>query len=87
MKPYYREITLAQPVNGALTNATYGNGILVLAMPKLDQGQPGAKVEFRLQAIGATIYGERVGHSGSIITPTTTWEHQRTHDAEGPRHA
>ena len=84
--PYYRELTLSQPVNGALTNATYGNGVLVLAMPKLDQDQPEAKVEFRLQAIGETIHGERVGHSGSMIAPTTTQEHQRKHDAESPRH-
>jgi HSP20 family protein len=33
--PYYREVTLPQPVHGDLTNATYGNGVLVLSMPKL----------------------------------------------------
>ena len=32
--PYYREISLQQAVNGPLTNATYGNGVLVLSMPK-----------------------------------------------------
>jgi Hsp20/alpha crystallin family len=33
MGPYYREVVLPQPVDGALTNATYGNGVLVLSMP------------------------------------------------------
>lgn len=42
MGPYYREITLPQPVNGVLTNATYGNGVLVLSMPTLEPGQQGA---------------------------------------------
>jgi HSP20 family protein len=36
--PYYRELVLPQPVNGVLTNATYGNGVLVLALPKLAHG-------------------------------------------------
>ena len=42
MGPYYRDITLPQPVNGVLTNATYGNGVLVLSMPTLAPGQQGA---------------------------------------------
>jgi len=29
--PYFREVSLDQPVNGAMTNATYGNGVLVLS--------------------------------------------------------
>lgn len=84
--PYYREVRLPQPVNGVLANATYGNGVLVLALPKMEPGQPEVTAEFRLQAIGATIHGERVGHSGSMIAPTTTQEHQQKHDAEDPRH-
>ncbi len=83
--PYYREVILPQPVNGALANATYGNGVLVLALPKLTQGQPEVESEFRLQAIGATPHGERVGHSGSTLSPTTTQEHQQKHNAEGPQ--
>jgi HSP20 family protein len=80
--PYHREVILPQPVNGALANATYGNGVLVLALPKLEHGQPGAEAEFHLQAVGATIHGERVGHSGSTIAPTTTADHQQKHRAE-----
>src|SRR5262245_5420155 len=32
--PYHREIILPQPVNASLTTATYGNGVVVLSMPK-----------------------------------------------------
>lgn len=81
--PYYREVLLPQLVNGALTNATYGNGVLVLVMPKVESLQP--ETTFQLQAVGAPVHGERVGHNGSMITPITTEEHQRKHEAEGPR--
>jgi HSP20 family protein len=74
--PYYREVTLPQPVDGSLTNATYGNGVLVLVMPKRDHRKPTIPAEFQLQAI-ESIRGERIGHSGSAIRPTTTEEHRR----------
>jgi HSP20 family protein len=66
--PYYREVSLPQPVNGALTNATYGNGVVILAMPKAAAGQKGVEAEIKLQSIAPT-RGERVGHSGSDIHP------------------
>jgi HSP20 family protein len=67
--PYYREVVLSQPVDGALTNATYGNGVLVLSMPMLNPGEQGGYTEFRLEADkGAR--GQRVGHTGSDIQPT-----------------
>ena len=81
--PYDREVVLPQPVDGALTNATYGNGVLVLVMPKVESVQPEAT--FQLQAVGAPVHGERVGHSGSTITPITTEEHQHKHEAESRR--
>ncbi len=75
--PYYREVILPQLVNGELTNATYGNGVLVLSMPKLAPGAQGSNTEFRLQAITDT-RGQRVGHTGAHIQPTTTQDrHQR----------
>ena len=37
--PYYREISLPQPVDGNLTNATYGNGVLLLSMPRAQPNQ------------------------------------------------
>ena len=76
--PYYREVSLPNPVDGSLTNATYGNGVLVLSMPKLKPGQPGVPANFQLQPIEAT-RGERVGHSGKEIHPKTTLEHVKKH--------
>ena len=78
--PYYRDITLPQPVDGTLTNATYGNGVLVLSMPKAKEGRPGSRVDFQLHRVEAT-RGERIGYSGSEIRPTTTLEHVKKHNA------
>lgn len=72
--PYYRELQLPQPVDGARTNATYGNGVLVLAMPKLAPGQRGSDAAFHLEVIEAT-RGERVGHAGRDLHETTTAAH------------
>ncbi len=74
--PYYREITLPQAVNGALANATFGNGVLVLALPKLQPGAQPALAEFQLEVIEAP-RGERVGHAGRDLHPMTTEEHRR----------
>ncbi|HZD40170.1 MAG TPA: Hsp20/alpha crystallin family protein, partial [Terriglobales bacterium] len=62
--PYAREVVLTEPVDGALTNATYGNGVLVLSMPKASKEAPSAKANFQLQPVAAT-RGERVGYTGS----------------------
>ena len=74
--PYYREVTLPEPVNGPLTNATYGNGVLVLAMPVMEQGSRGSYTEFQLKVVEAT-KGQRIGHTGSDVQPTTTEEHRQ----------
>ncbi|HWP58405.1 MAG TPA: Hsp20/alpha crystallin family protein [Candidatus Acidoferrales bacterium] len=76
--PYCREITLPHPVAGTLANATYGNGVLVLSMPKLKPGETPTGADFQLQPIDAT-RGERVGHSGKAIKPKTTAEHAKKH--------
>jgi HSP20 family protein len=78
--PYYRKVSLPQNVNGPLTNATYGNGVLVLSMPKMEGGETGPQVDFQLHPIAAT-RGERIGHIGKEIHPTTTPEHARKHRA------
>lgn len=70
--PYFREIALEQAVDGALTNATYGNGVLVLAMPKAHDAR-GVDAEFTLEPTSAT-RGERVGHTGSAINPVDSSE-------------
>jgi len=74
--PYERQIDLPQPVNGALANATYGNGVLVLALPIMASGQPSIRSEFVLEVIAAT-RGERVGHRGRDLRPTTTQERRQ----------
>jgi HSP20 family protein len=76
--PYTREVTLPQPVNGQLTNATYGNGVLVLAMPKTKAEE--SPTEFHIEVVQATV-GQRIGHSGSDLRPTTTEEHRRRIEA------
>jgi HSP20 family protein len=74
--PYDREVRLPQPVNGQLTNATYGNGLLVLSMPKLAPGESVGAEEFRLEVVEAT-RGERVGHVGRDVRPARSGERRR----------
>ena len=61
--PYFREITLPLPVSGRLANASYGNGVLVLAMPKRKPEDQVEKIEFQLEVVEAT-RGRRIGHVG-----------------------
>jgi HSP20 family protein len=77
--PYYREVVLPQPVDGALTNATYGNGVLVLSIPILGPGEQGGYTEFRLEADKGA-QGQRVGHTGSDIQPATPRKHHQRVD-------
>lgn len=74
--PYRREVTLPDAVSASLTNATYGNGTLVLSMPRATKDRPPARGVIRLQVVEAT-RGEHVGHTGHDIRPTTTAEHRR----------
>ena len=74
--PYVREVSLDQPVNGAMTNATYGNGVLVLSIPKAKNGS-GSNAEFQLKQMEPT-RGERIGYTGSEIRPTGNGETERT---------
>lgn len=72
--PYEREIALPQPVSGRLTNATYGNGVLLLSMPKALEGQAGDHAELRLASIDST-RGEHVGHVGRVVRPSGDRRH------------
>jgi HSP20 family protein len=72
--PYHRELELPEAVDGGLANATYGNGVLVLTLPKADATSQPRRVEFTLQAVRPT-HGEHIGHMGHDIRPTTTREH------------
>ena len=55
-----------------MTNATYGNGVLVLSIPKAKTGK-GSNTEFQLKSVEST-RGERVGYTGSEIRPTSGHE-------------
>jgi len=69
MGPYHQDIILPQCVNGEMTNATYGNGVLVLAMPILRSGTPREKAEIRLDTITGT-RGQHVSHTGGSLPVT-----------------
>ena len=73
---YRREVRLHPPVDSARTNATYGNGVLVLVLPKRRPGTPDEGAEIRLEAVAAA-RGQRVGHSGRDLHATTTHAHRR----------
>jgi HSP20 family protein len=82
--PYERELQLPQPVDGARANATYGNGVLVLALPKLTAGSAPVDAAFRLEVVDAP-RGQRVGHHGHDLSPTTTEAHRRQAEAVAAR--
>ena len=75
--PYFREVSLPQPGDGARTNATYDNGVLVLVMPKQSPRRRTPPGELQLQSIISTC-GEHTAHTGSDIRPTTNDESAST---------
>jgi HSP20 family protein len=76
--PYGREITLPDQIRGDLANATYGNGVLVLSLPTVTEGDESVSASFQLRPVSAT-RGERIGHTGHEIHPVTTDEHLKKH--------
>ena len=79
--PYYRDVELNKPVSGSLTNATFGNGILTLAMPKVRSESDCSAVTFKLESIDSA-RGERIGHKGIGIEAADTSD--RKHPARLP---
>jgi HSP20 family protein len=57
---YYREISLSDAVDGVHANVTYGNGVLVVALPISTQTIPAT---LALDTVGVD-RGEYVGNSG-----------------------
>ena len=57
---YHRELPLPEPVNAELANLTYGNGVLVVALPIAHETRPAV---LGLTATGAA-HGERIGNAG-----------------------
>jgi HSP20 family protein len=57
---YYREIALPNAVDGAHANVTYGNGVVVVALPLSEKT---TIADITVPKVG-TDRGERVGHAG-----------------------
>jgi HSP20 family molecular chaperone IbpA len=72
---YHRELQLPAPVDGTLANITYGNGVLVVALP-ISVRTKSARLTPR--SIGPT-QGERVGNAGHPVRPLTDEQHHAAH--------
>jgi HSP20 family protein len=68
---YRREIKLPNAVDGRLTTATYGNGVLVVALALAEQV---VAAQISLQRTGPG-RGEYVGGAGHPVQPWTTADH------------
>jgi HSP20 family protein len=55
---YHRQLSLGMPVDGPSATVTYGNGVLVVALPLSERTRP---ARLSLRPIGST-RGERVGN-------------------------
>lgn len=62
---FEREIALPGPVDGELANVTYGNGVLVVALPSAPQTRP---AQLTLTALTAT-RGMHAGNMGKPVRP------------------
>lgn len=69
--PYCRELTLPSPVNGAMANVTYRNGILVVVLPLAEALRP---AHLGLEAVGPD-HGERAGNAGHPVRRISEAEH------------
>ena len=75
--PYQRTLSLPTAVDGELADVTYGNGVLVVALPKADATRA---AELTLESVGQA-RGQRVGSHGKSLTPFTTAEHRAARTA------
>jgi HSP20 family protein len=57
---YHRELELPEPVDGSLANVTYGNGVLVVSLPKSAYSTTAI---LRLEKVGID-HGEHIGLAG-----------------------
>jgi HSP20 family protein len=78
---YHREIELPMSVDGKMTNVTYDNGVLVVAMPISEQLH---SATLQLATTGRA-RGMHAGSTGSNIQPTSTAEHLSEQAAERGR--
>jgi HSP20 family protein len=59
---YYRELKLPEHVDGSQANATYGNGVLVVSLPK---SASSTAAVLKLEKVGLD-RGERAGLAGHV---------------------
>ena len=65
---YHRELALPVPVNAVCANVTYGNGVLMVALPISDQTTP---ARLTLERVTPT-HGEHRGNAGHLATCVQT---------------
>ncbi|HLJ36044.1 MAG TPA: Hsp20/alpha crystallin family protein [Ktedonobacteraceae bacterium] len=65
---YHRELVLPVPVNAVCANVTYGNGVLMVALPISDQTSP---ARLTLERVTPT-HGEHRGNTGHLATCVQT---------------
>jgi HSP20 family protein len=63
--PYHREISLPNPVDGAMANVTYGNGVLVVALPIAPDTRPAHLLPHHT----ALARGQLDGNTGHPVRP------------------
>ena len=59
---YYRELPLPEAVDATAANVSYGNGVLVVALPVSDMLHP---ARLTLETVGPD-HGQRAGNSGQL---------------------
>lgn len=77
---YHRELALPVGVDGPRATVTYGNGVLVVALPIAPATRP---ARLALAAAGPG-RGQRVGSAGHPVQPLTTEEHRAARAAQNP---
>ena len=80
--PYHREYDPPVGIDGERATVTYGNGVLVVALPIAERSRP---ARLTLEAAGPG-HGERVGSAGHPVRETTTAEHRRADEAQQVEH-
>ena len=65
--PYRRELALTEPVDAEAASVTYGNGVLVIALPLVERHRP---AKLRMERIGPS-RGERAGSPDHPAHPRT----------------
>lgn len=65
---YHRELALPVPVNAVCANVTYGNGVLMVALPISDRTLP---ARLTLERVTPT-HGEHRGNAGHLATCVQT---------------